>query len=82
MQTHKGGCTRSFGPPFLQEIFRRVFPRVWRILFVQIAIAADSLAAAPRPAPRRSFTVFRTFLIQPQNFEAWETILLTGPDIL
>jgi uncharacterized membrane protein YbhN (UPF0104 family) len=41
---------------------RRVFPRVWRTLFVQIAIAA---ASAEDPALR--FTLRRTFLTHLQN---------------
>ena len=54
--------------PFLQDTLRRVFPRDWRILFVHIAMAADSFAAAPRP--ERSLTVFRTFFTHPQNLAA------------
>jgi hypothetical protein len=52
----------------LQETFRRVFPRVWRTLFVQIAMAALSLAAGPRLEPDRKLTVFRTAFTHPQNF--------------
>jgi len=52
----------------LQETFRRVFPRVWRTLFVQIAMAALSLAAGPRLEPARNLTVFRTAFTHPQNF--------------
>lgn len=40
------------------------------MLRVQIAIAADSFPAFPRGAPRRSFTVFFTALMQPQNLAA------------
>lgn len=57
----------SFGP-FLHENLRRVFPRVWRTLFVHMAMAAPSFAEGPLPI--FGLTYLRTLFIQLQNLPA------------
>jgi len=51
----------------LHENFFNVLPRLCKTEWVQIAIAADSFAAAVDLIPRRNFTVFLTDLIQRQK---------------
>ena len=53
--------------PFLQENRFKVLPRVCKTDFVQMPMAAASLAAGLFFWPGRSFTVLRTDLIQRQN---------------
>ena len=53
----------------MQRNLRKVFPRVCKTDFTQIAIAACSLPLAVRGVPLRTLTVFRTFLIQRQKLE-------------
>jgi hypothetical protein len=57
--------------PFFPHLnLRRVSPFVWSTLFVQIAIAAPSLAVGPFLEPFLSVTDRRTFLMHPQNLLA------------
>lgn len=61
----RGFCVTSFG--FLpHENFLRVLPRRCRTDLTHVPIAADSFV------PRRALIVFRTFLMQRQNFFARE----------
>jgi hypothetical protein len=63
----------------LHENFFNVLPRLCKTEWVQIAIAADSFAAAVDLIPRRNFTVFLTDLTQRQKVAEETPFILLCP---